>query len=486
MMSSEPSPDPAASTMASYTCITCRVAFKDAEVQRAHYKTDWHRYNLKRKVAEMPPVTAENFQERVLAQRAGLEEQDKATAMYCTACSKRFSNFNAYENHLKSKKHLELEKKAVQAVSKKVELLNEKNLEKGLAQENDKDAMNAAIQQAIKAQPSSSPKKVPLLSGDATGSPVAAESSDSLQSRERIEKAPRLQWFEEQAKKLAKQQSEDEGEDEDMEEGWEDVDTDEDLESEEGQAEGISDETEEGASGKDHLSADAIPITDCLFCSHHSSSLMKNVGHMTKVHSFFIPDIEYVVDLRGLIQYLGEKVGVGKICLWCNEKGKSFYTTEAVQAHMNDKSHCKLFTEGDAALEFADFYDFRSTYPDYGEGEHVEMSDELPLEKNLGYDDESMELVLPSGARIGHRSLMRYYKQRFGSSRAVAVSRNKQAVGRVLQQYKALGWTSSTGAGLARERDMQYLQRMKAKWMLKTGMKNNATKQMHFRMQVRF
>lgn len=60
-----------------------------------------------------------------------------------------------------------------------------------------------------------------------------------------------------------------------------------------------------------------------------------------------------------LLIFPGEKVGVGKICLWCNEKGKSFYSTEAVQAHMNDKSHCKLLTDGDAALEFADFYDFR-------------------------------------------------------------------------------------------------------------------------------
>ena len=58
----------------------------------------------------------------------------------------------------------------------------------------------------------------------------------------------------------------------------------------------------------------------------------------------------------------GEKVGVGKICLWCNERGKSFYSTEAVQAHMNDRSHCKLFTDGDALLEFADFYDFRSVW----------------------------------------------------------------------------------------------------------------------------
>lgn len=50
----------------------------------------------------------------------------------------------------------------------------------------------------------------------------------------------------------------------------------------------------------------AIPVTDCLFCPHHSSSLVKNVAHMTKTHSFFIPDIEYLSDLRGLIRYLGK------------------------------------------------------------------------------------------------------------------------------------------------------------------------------------
>ncbi|XP_060630657.1 cytoplasmic 60S subunit biogenesis factor ZNF622 [Anolis sagrei] len=473
--------------MASYTCITCRVAFKDASAQRTHYQTDWHRYNLKRRMAEMPPVTAENFQERVLAQRASLEEQNKATATYCTACSKRFSNFNAYENHLKSKKHLDLEKKAVQAVSKKVELMNEKNLEKGLAQESvDKDALNTAIQQAIRPQPSSSPKKVSLLPSAIPETSIAVESSSSVRRRERMERSPRLQWFEEQAKKLAEELSSDEEDDDDLEEGWEDVDSDEELECEEEETERIPDEAGAGASGSNHLTADAIPVTDCLFCSHHSSTLMKNVSHMTKAHSFFIPDIEYLVDLRGLIKYLGEKVGVGKVCLWCNEKGKSFYTTEAVQAHMNDKSHCKLFTDGDAALEFADFYDFRSSYPDYQEDDDVEMSDEVPSGKNLEYNEETMQLILPSGVSIGHRSLMRYYKQRFGSSRAVAVSKNKHAIGRVLKQYRALGWTSSIGSVMACERDMQYVQRMKAKWMLKTGMQNNATKQMHFRNQVRF
>ncbi|XP_031299310.2 cytoplasmic 60S subunit biogenesis factor ZNF622 isoform X1 [Camelus dromedarius] len=472
--------------MATYTCNTCRVALYDAEAQRAHYKTDWHRYNLRRKVAGMAPVSAEGFQERVRAQRALAEPESKGAATYCAVCSKKFASFKAYENHLKSRRHVELEKKAV---SRKVAIMNEKNLEKGLGVDSvDKDAVNAAIQQAIKAQPSTSPKKAPLVPEAESPSPVAvAAGGRGTQQRAPAEKPPRLQWFEQQAKKLAKQQGEEESEEDLDGDDWEDLDSDEELECED--AEAMDEEEEQDAEEEEagvSAPVGAIPVTDCLFCPHHSSSLMKNVAHMTKVHSFFIPDIEYLSDLKGLIKYLGEKVGVGKICLWCNEKGKSFYSTEAVQAHMNDRSHCKLFTDGDALLEFADFYDFRSSYPDHKEGEDPDETEDLPSGKTLEYDDETMELILPSGARVGHRSLMRYYKQRFGLSRAVAVAKNQKAVGRVLQQYRALGWTGSTGAALMRQRDMQYVQRMKAKWMLKTGMQNNAIRQKHFRPQVLF
>jgi pre-60S factor REI1 len=45
--------------MMTFTCISCHVAFKEPNIQREHYKTDWHRYNLKRKVVDLPPVTAE-------------------------------------------------------------------------------------------------------------------------------------------------------------------------------------------------------------------------------------------------------------------------------------------------------------------------------------------------------------------------------------------------------------------------------------------
>ncbi len=40
---------------------------------------------------------------------------------------------------------------------------------------------------------------------------------------------------------------------------------------------------------------------------------------------------------------------------------------------------------------------------------------------------------------------MRYYKQRFGVQRALVPAHNQKAVGRVLKQYKALGWAGDFG-----------------------------------------
>ncbi|XP_054877786.1 LOW QUALITY PROTEIN: cytoplasmic 60S subunit biogenesis factor ZNF622-like [Poeciliopsis prolifica] len=449
--------------MASYTCISCRVAFADGEVQRAHYKTDWHRYNLKRKVADMPPVTAENFQERVLAQRTAADQQLTHATESCGICSKKFSSANAYQNHLQSHKHQQAERQALLAAQRKVERMNEKNLEKGVCDEKvDNDARNEALQQVLREQ--HRPKTATVQTAAAA----------------RAEKPPRMVWLEEQVKRREREEG-----GEAAEEEWEDVDEDDDDDMEEDADEEELMEEEEG--GSPGPLPGSVPVTHCLFCPHRSRSLLRNVAHMTRVHSFFIPDVEFLVDLRGLVRYLGEKVGAGNVCLWCNEKGRSFYSTEAVQSHMTDKSHCKLFTDGDAALEFADFYDFRSSYPDRSEGADEGTDEDLPDEKNLQYDNETMELTLPSGAKVGHRSLMRYYRQRFGTQRAVVPGRSGNAVGRVLRQYRALGWAGDAGGSVQqRQRDMQYVQRMKSRWMLKTGMSNNATKQKHFRAQVMF
>jgi pre-60S factor REI1 len=174
---------------------------------------------------------------------------------------------------------------------------------------------------------------------------------------------------------------------------------------------------------------------------------------MSSAHSFFIPDTEYLIDVHGLIVYLGEKIAVGNICIYCNGKGREFRTLEAVWRHMVDKSHCKIaYDSEDDRLEVSDFYNFTTSYPDAhiksdkavrkqasdgsteewedienGSSEAVdevieEVSDQdsdeisdtdsLP-DSQITYGDSHLELVLPSGARIGHRSMRRYYAQSF-------------------------------------------------------------------------
>jgi pre-60S factor REI1 len=206
----------------------------------------------------------------------------------------------------------------------------------------------------------------------------------------------------------------------------------------------------------------------CLFCTHTSDSIPTSLEHMSSVHSFYIPDAEYLVDLPGLIGYLGEKIAVGNVCIAC--PSREFRTIEAVRKHMIDKGHCRIAYENEPErLEVSDFYDFSSSYPDAearlkrreeraarrieraaekaaarqdatwedvdeAEGEDSEVdeivdesvsdsdSDSSSLEDNtITYGDTPYELVLPSGKRLVHRSMRRYYAQ--APSRAVIAPR---------------------------------------------------------------
>ena len=59
-----------------FTCYTAPgVAFGSEEEMKAHYQTEWHRYNLKRKVAGLAPLTRELF-----LQRAAREQEKDAAA----------------------------------------------------------------------------------------------------------------------------------------------------------------------------------------------------------------------------------------------------------------------------------------------------------------------------------------------------------------------------------------------------------------------
>lgn len=123
--------------------------------------------------------------------------------------------------------------------------------------------------------------------------------------------------------------------------------------------------------------------SDCLFCPKRSRTIEESLKHMTSVHSFFIPDRELLVDLPGLLAYLGEKVLVGNICLYCPGGGKEFGDVESARNHMVDKGHCKIAFETDEdRAELADFFNFE-VYDDDEAWEDLDEEGDQDMEKRV-------------------------------------------------------------------------------------------------------
>ena len=103
------------------------------------------------------------------------------------------------------------------------------------------------------------------------------------------------------------------------------------------------------------------PKKHCLFCSHltETLSLDDNLEHMKNEHSFFVPQRERLSDAEGLLNYLGEKISVGNMCLVCNDTGKCFHSVDSVRKHMIEKGHCRIpWSSRSNRAELADFYTF--------------------------------------------------------------------------------------------------------------------------------
>jgi hypothetical protein len=126
----------------------------------------------------------------------------------------------------------------------------------------------------------------------------------------------------------------------------------------------VSEETEEGGADaveKRIEKGRRLGFLECIFCSKTSASAEETAEHMSECHSFFIPDVEYLVDLAGLLSYLGDKVGVGFCCVFCH---RVFESVQAARQHMEALSHAKMVYGDDEdaeAGEFDEFYEFVST-----------------------------------------------------------------------------------------------------------------------------
>lgn len=161
--------------------------------------------------------------------------------------------------------------------------------------------------------------------------------------------------------------------------------------------------------------------------------------------------------------------------------GRAFQSADAARAHMVDKGHCKMLHEGEALLEYNDFYDYSSSYPDAENDEDPDVEVELPAE----LDDTDYQMTLPSGNVIGHRALMRYYKQKLNPNSTVNLS-VRHKMHKVMLQYRSLGWTNSKEQEVMRKaRDIKYMQRQQVKYATQLQFKANKL-QRYFRKQTMF
>eukprot|EP00879_Flechtneria_rotunda_P024228 GHRR01025676.1.p2 GENE.GHRR01025676.1~~GHRR01025676.1.p2 ORF type:complete len:135 (+),score=37.64 GHRR01025676.1:1818-2222(+) len=90
-----------------FYCSTSGTYFLDKESLAEHYKSDFHRYNLKRKVAGLPPVTKEWFEARK-AQLTSATAAPHQKIWYDPLTKKKFHSQNTYQAHVSSKKYQDL------------------------------------------------------------------------------------------------------------------------------------------------------------------------------------------------------------------------------------------------------------------------------------------------------------------------------------------------------------------------------------------
>ncbi|KAJ7546315.1 hypothetical protein O6H91_08G035400 [Diphasiastrum complanatum] len=93
--------------MPSLSCNSCNAEFPDEASQRLHYRSEWHRHNLKRKVAGVPGVTEALFNSRVEALAAERKKAETERMLYkCPLCAKEYTTVKAHAQHLQSKLHI--------------------------------------------------------------------------------------------------------------------------------------------------------------------------------------------------------------------------------------------------------------------------------------------------------------------------------------------------------------------------------------------
>ncbi len=278
-------------------------------------------------MASLPPLSSDIFAEKVFASKASAAATAAKASFekQCAACQKIYYSENGYQNHIGSQKHR----------------VNLARLQRRSSAENDVET-NSMISSAFSL-------------GDPVNTPQASD----------IDRSQTMQQVTDGIRGVTVNDSK--------------SDVNHEAKTQDSVSEANGSNHKQTTEDQETKAIDKVMLT-CLFCNYVSPSLGLNLTHMSRFHGMFIPEQEYLVDVKGLLCHLHSKVHVSHQCLYC---GKERQAASAAQTHMRDLGHCMIAfsTEGEM-VEIGQFYDFRSTYSDEDDEEQ---------------DDEEMDDSHPSG-----------------------------------------------------------------------------------------
>lgn len=317
-----------------YTCISCQVEFPSMQLQRIHMKTEWHRYNLKRRVAQLTPVTNEVFQLKIANSKDQVKYDD--------------FGFVIEESKPKYKKD-----------SLRYNLLNRgRKLNKTLENDSSRDT-----------SPAFSEVSTFSLGTMKSHSEFEDDTDDAHSIASAHLKADTTDYNSEATEEMS------------------DSDYYEDVEE-------IN---------------EPLEVTDCFYCGTKFEAIDDNIQHMLLTHGLYIPNLTYLSDKEGLLRFLSDIIVIDKECVKC---GFDSNTLIGIRQHIVAKGHACIPYETKEMRHFFDkYYDFSLKDESESEYEVVEDSCETGDYTSATIDSTGVELALPNGYKLGHRSMSRYYRQ---------------------------------------------------------------------------
>ncbi|XP_047338674.1 cytoplasmic 60S subunit biogenesis factor REI1 homolog 2-like [Impatiens glandulifera] len=412
--------------MSVFTCNACNKELQDESEQKLHYKSEWHRYNLKRKVAGVPGVTETLFLSRQAALAVGNNKPSATPMLFCCGlCNKGYRSSQAHAQHLKSRSHVLL---ASQETGRS-------NVERAIIKPLPPRVVNNHLSQQTDDDEDEEESEWEEVDSDEDNLTEAVGSLKNLKV---------------------------------------DEDDDEHVEMEE-------DDEEE----TDDILLDPLC---CFMCDLEHDTLESCMVHMHKKHGFFIPDIEYLKDPKGFLTYLGLKVKKDLLCLYCNHRRFPFASLEAVRKHMEAKSHCKVhYGDGgdDEEAELEDFYDYSSSYmnEDGMEDDQQQIMTADEMKNNVELGSGGSELVITqkrtadgvvSTKMLGSREFLRYYRQKPKPTPA-----NHAVIAALASRYRSMGLVTTLSREkfvkmkVLRQMNRSGVEQMRSKMGMKSNVINN-------------